>query len=150
MKKKKKIEEFNDHEEGALIWDEYKYRHDLIWKHIIRSTVFVLALVVVPYSSKLNADEVLISVASLMAIGYVAFTYFVIHKELTLYIQIKKLHRKRQNRIFKLHKPETNEENIRKDGFRGRVRTYIICLFIFVVLASVINIVLKLNLFKCP
>jgi hypothetical protein len=27
--------------EASPVWDEYKYRHDLIWRHLIRSTVAI-------------------------------------------------------------------------------------------------------------
>jgi hypothetical protein len=124
-------------EEGSLIWDEYKYRHDLIWKHLIRSTLAVFALIVVPYSSNLNANFALIVVASLLAIGYIVFTYFIIRKELKLYISIKKLHRIRQGWLFGLHKTKVGT-------FELRVQIYIFGLFIFVIVASAFNILHKL------
>lgn len=136
-------EDLKKAEEGSLIWDEYKYRHDLIWKHLIRSTVAVFALVVVPYSTKLDTDLTLIVAASLLAMGYLCFTFFVIGRELQLYIHIKDLHRKRQHWLYGLHEPDKTEENkgkVKKDGFSQRVRVYLILLFLFTVGACAYNI----------
>jgi len=61
-------------EEARLIWDEYKYRHDLIWKHLIRSTIAVIALLTVAYSTALRVDSQLVRVASILAIIYITST----------------------------------------------------------------------------
>ncbi len=130
----KKLQNYN---EGSLLWDEYKYRHDLIWKHLIRSTIAVIALVIIPYSTKLIKDETLILVASLLAIGYIIFTYVVIKKELVLFRNIELLHRKRQNMVLGLKRPKTEEDEDEKikDDFKLRVLFYLGSLFLFAIAA---------------
>ena len=119
--------------EANLLWDEYKYRHDLIWKHLIRSTTAVVALLTVQYLADLPRDPLLVGVAFFLAIGYTIFTYWVLQSELILYEQVKKLHRKRQRAMFGLHQDEeTNEIS----GFSKRVRFYIIVLFLLSVGAT--------------
>ena len=44
-----KYPKLDDTDEANLLWDEYKYRHDLIWRHLIRSTLALVALVTVRY-----------------------------------------------------------------------------------------------------
>ncbi|WP_297692797.1 hypothetical protein [uncultured Eudoraea sp.] len=137
----KVFENFVKSEEGSLLWDEHKYRHDLIWKHLIRSTVAVIALVIVTYSKNLSIDKILILLASVLAIGYVIFTYVVIKKELVLFRNIELLHRKRQNRVIGLKRRKTMEaEGAKvKDDFELRVLFYLGAQFLIVVTACVIN-----------
>jgi hypothetical protein len=102
---------------------------------------------VVPYSNNIDANFTLIVVASLLAIGYLVFTYFIIRKELKLYISIKYLHRIRQSWLFGLHNIKViaeNNKNIKMGTFEFRVLIYIAGLFIFAVFASVFNIFHKL------
>ena len=105
-------------EEARLIWDEYKYRHDLIWKHLIRSTIAVIALLTVAYSTALRVNEQLIQVASILAILYIIFNFFVLNKELELLKNIKILHRQRQRDLYKLHMYVDAPAKRKMDGFR--------------------------------
>jgi len=123
-------------EEAHLIWDEYKYRHDLIWKHVIRSTIAVIALLTVSYSTALEADPQLIRVASLLAIFYIIFNFFVLNKELELLKNIKMLHRQRQNDLYKLHMDVDASTKKKMGGFSMRVRVYLAGLFILAVIVA--------------
>ena len=120
-------------EEARLIWDEYKYRHDLIWKHLIRSTIAVIALLTVSYSSALEASEQLILVASILAILYIIFNFFVLSAELGLLEGVKKLHRQRQNNLYKMH--TQGEKGM--VGFSVRVRLYLAGLLILSIIVMV-------------
>ena len=129
-------------DEARLIWDEYKYRHDLIWKHLIRSTIAVIALLTVAYSTALNdVGPQLIRAASILAIIYIIFNYFVLNKELELLKNIKMLHRQRQNDLYKLHTGIDLSSKMKMGGFSIRVRLYLAGLFILAVIvaASQIN-----------
>ena len=120
--------------EASPVWDEYKYRHDLIWRHLIRSTTAVVVLLAVQYFEYLPNDPFLIGAAFFLAIGYTAFTYWVLQSELRLYEQVKQLHRKRQRALYGLHK---EDKSSRLWGFPNRVRLYVIVLFVLSVAAAV-------------
>ena len=62
--------------EANLVWDEYKHRHDLIWRHLIRSTVAVIALITVSYSDKIGSDRNLYTFAALLAVIYTIFSIY--------------------------------------------------------------------------
>ena len=62
--------ELKDAGEGSMLWDEYKYRHDLIWRHLIRSTLALVALVTVRYSTAFKPTVWLIIIAWMVALGY--------------------------------------------------------------------------------
>ena len=127
-------------EEAHLIWDEYKYRHDLIWKHLIRSTIAVIALLTVAYSTALKVDSQLVKVASILAILYIIFNFFVLNKELELLGNIKRLHRQRQRDLYKLHMEVDTSAKKKIGGFSLRVQLYLAGLFILAVIALVSQI----------
>ena len=85
-----------------MLWDEYKYRHDLIWRHLIRSTLALVALVTVGYSTAFKPTVGLVIVAWVAALGYWLVTLIAVEPELRLFKQIKNLHRKRQADCFDL------------------------------------------------
>jgi hypothetical protein len=128
--------------EASLLWDEYKYRHDLIWKHLIRSTIAVIALVTVPYSDSFEKNSLFIVSAAILAIGYTIFTAFVISAELKLLRPIKVLHRKRQQYYFDLYKAEcrTDQKNELHGRFNRRIWFYISCLLLLAALAGLMHL----------
>jgi hypothetical protein len=128
-------------EEASLLWDEYKYRHDLIWRHMIRSTVALVVLLTLRYTTEFG-DNYYLSVGGwFLAVMYTGFTVLVVHNELELYDQIKKLHRKRQHYYFGLF-PEIHDKKRKRtgSGFSSRVMFYLIVLFILVCLAGPISL----------
>jgi hypothetical protein len=123
-------------EEANLIWDEYKYRHDLIWRHIIRSTLVLVALLTVRYTKEFGGNFYLSLVAWILAIGYITFTLFIVHRELQLLTQIRDLHRKRQATHLRLNfGPSQNWWN-----FSRRVMVYLTFLLLLVILAGPISL----------
>jgi hypothetical protein len=124
-------------DEANLLWDEYKYRHDLIWKHLIRSTVVVVALITVSYSTEFEEDRILFIIAALLAVGYTIFSFIVLNSELTLFEKIKVLHRRRQDDLYKLH---TDTEPMPKElvgAFSIRARLYLAGLLLLAFAAAV-------------
>jgi hypothetical protein len=133
-----------DTEEGNLIWDEYKYRHDLIWRHLIRSTLALVALVTVRYSTAFKPTIWLVIVAWVVALGYWVVTLLAVEPELRLLIKIKYLHRERQTLYFGLH-GETVQKNVTKwgkvflvDAFSCRVGTYLLLLLVATLLVGLV------------
>jgi hypothetical protein len=128
--------------EASLVWDEYKYRHDLIWKHLIRSTIAVIILVTVPYSTTLKSETLFNLGASVLAIGYIIFTIIVLKGELRLYEIIADIHGKRQRYLFTPHKPinSADPDKVRRNGFSVKVYIYLGFLTVLVFLASFVNL----------
>ena len=131
--------------EGSMLWDEYKYRHDLIWRHLIRSTLALVALVTVRYSTAFKPTVWLVIVAWVVALGYWVVTLFAVEPELRLYLQIKNLHRERQTHYFGLHKKLTQTNDTTKwgkvflvDPFSRRVGTYLLLLLVATLLVGLV------------
>jgi hypothetical protein len=129
-------------QEGNLLWDEYKYRHDLIWRHLIRSTLALVALVTVRYSTAFNATDSFVTFAWIVAFGYWWVTLFAIEPELRLYTKIKHLHRMRQDYCFGLVNDITPIKGKLKPGkiffvdpFARRVGVYLLLLLLATLLA---------------
>jgi hypothetical protein len=132
-----------DAAEGSLLWDEYKYRHDLIWRHLIRSTLALVVLVTIRYSTAFNPTAWLFTGAWALALGYWGVTLLAVEPELRLFKQIKNLHRERQNHYFGLHLKTTQTNDTMKwgkvflvDDFSRRVGIYLLLLLIATLLAG--------------
>ena len=82
--------------EAELIWNEYKYRHDLIWRYLIQSTLVLVGLVTIRYTQVFAPNYYLTVLAFVVALLYWFFTFFSVKKELVLYKQVKAWHRQRQ------------------------------------------------------
>ena len=128
--------------EGNLIWEEYKYRHDLIWRHLIRSTLALVGLVTVGFSTAFNPTASLVMFAWAVALGYWAVTLIVIEPELYLLTKIRNLHRERQKHCFGLvHKITPIHDKMKwgsiffVDHFARRVGFYLLLLLIATILA---------------
>ena len=78
-------------DQASLIWDEYKYRHDLIWKHMIRSTLAVIALITISFSTKFYVNAILVLVSCFLAICYIIFAMVVVHYEIKLLDKRKRI-----------------------------------------------------------
>ena len=151
-----------DAAEGSTLWDEYKYRHDLIWRHLIRSTLALVVLVTVRYSTAFKPTVWLVIVAWVVALGYWGVTLFAVEPELQLLKKIKNLHRERQTHFFGLHgktkqawvvrvathfglREKTKQTNDTKwgevflvDAFSCRVGTYLFLLLVATLLVGLV------------
>lgn len=79
----------------ALLWDEYKYRHDHIWQKLFQITIAVVLLGSVPYL-KPEVTQVLhkwILIAPLLGCILVLISLMLMHFELTLFSKIATAHR---------------------------------------------------------
>ncbi|WP_445401300.1 hypothetical protein [Zobellella sp. An-6] len=112
-------------EAHALLWDEYKYRHDHIWKKLFQITIAVVLLGAVPYL-KPEITRVLkgwILIAPLLGTVLALITLFLMHFELGLFARIAAAHRRHQEEIGLIrHGPH--------HYFRYLVMTYVGFLFL--------------------
>ena len=95
-----------DMEQAKMLWDEYKYRHDLIWKNIYKVTAASVALSAVPYaktlSNNFDTSLYLLLIPPLLAVILTVAAFVVMKRELDLFWSIKKKYREFQNSKLKL------------------------------------------------
>ncbi|SHM08705.1 hypothetical protein [Vreelandella subglaciescola] len=115
----------------ALLWDEYKYRHDHIWQKLFQITIAVVVLGAVPYL-KPEITQVLkgwILIAPLLGSMLALITLALMHFELTLFAKIAAAHRAHQEEAGIV-------QHSRRNYFRYLVLTYVS----FLLLVSFANI----------
>jgi hypothetical protein len=128
-------------DEASLLWDEYKYRHDLIWRHLIRSTIVLVALITVRYTTEFGGNTLLSFVGWSLAVAYTGYTILVTRREIQLFDPIKTLHRKRQRFFYALHSDLPDKQGRRTgNGFYRRLMLYLTILLILVILAGPISL----------
>lgn len=100
--------EMNDSETNGLLkqcqyfWEEYKYRHDLIWQRVFRFTTAVVIISIIPYLQQ-DVARILgywILIAPLLAFLLAGYVLLVMRNELDLFNKIKLAYRRRQNRLL--------------------------------------------------
>ncbi|GAB2715113.1 hypothetical protein [Halomonas garicola] len=115
----------------ALLWDEYKYRHDHIWQKLFQITIAVVLLGAVPYL-KPDITQVLqswILIAPLLGSMLALITLVLMHVELTLFAKIAAAHRAHQEDAGIV-------KHSRNNYFRYLVLTYVS----FLLLVSFANV----------
>ena len=137
--------------EGQLLWDEFKYRHDLIWRHLIRSTLALVVLATIGYSTSLHIGKPLVLLASAAAILYWVVTFITIEAELRLFQEIARLHTSRQRTCLAAKwtlevEPERPPAAVElggpwgrpfvADSFGRRVMAYLALLFLTTIIAA--------------
>jgi hypothetical protein len=119
--------------EYRALWDEYKYRHDLIWQRTFTFTTAITLISTIPYIRPQIAAQLgnYILIAPLLAYFLAFFGLLVMMNELALFGKIKKAYRKRQGVLIdkKLHSAG------RWDEFRIFVTGY----FLFLLVLCVLN-----------
>ena len=84
------------------MWEEYKYRHDLIWQRIFRFTTAVVLISLIPYIQQDIARllDVGILIAPVLATLLAVFVSVVIRNELDLFRKIKTAYWRQQNKLL--------------------------------------------------
>jgi hypothetical protein len=95
-------------QKAQVLWNEYKYRHDLVWRIILQITTAAVILSVVPYLAPVPVVYYLgqrLLAAPVLATVLVLFSILVVQNELDLLNKIRRAHRRLQNNLFgELHK----------------------------------------------
>ena len=120
-----------DKHEAPLIWDEYKYRHDLIWRHMIRTTLAVIGSITLPLtvgSSGQPPDRSAVLILGILValLLYLLLTFWIISAELRLFNAIKTLYRGHQQLKHELKHKEASRFNT----FKTRVNLLLILLLL--------------------
>jgi hypothetical protein len=130
----------NDSDDPAVLkqcqylWEEYKYRHDLIWQRIFRFTAAVTLISIIPYVQQDIARklETWILIAPLLATILAGFVLVVMWYELQLFGKIKQAYWRQQNKLLD---DDLKHELDKKSRFRCFVLSYLFSL----VMLSVAN-----------
>jgi len=87
--------------EAKLIWEEYRYRHDLCWRLIFQISLAVVAILVIPYIRADITDSVGLWILALPALALVLVLFSIsrMRSELGILDKIRALHRKRQGKV---------------------------------------------------
>ena len=77
------------------IWDEYKYRHDLIWRKIHQFTIIMVFLGAAPHIDfkLVQSGKGLIQLLPIIGTMFGIFGVFVLKNELSLFMKIKNTYR---------------------------------------------------------
>jgi len=114
------------------LWEEFKYRHDLIWQRIFQFTTAIVLISIIPYIRQdlagLLGNGIL--VAPVLAIFLALFVLLVIWHELMLFENIATALMHQQNLLLKL-----NHNLKARRPFGWFVMTYLVILLVL----SIIN-----------
>ncbi len=124
-----------DHlKQAEYLWEEYKYRHDLIWQRTFRFTAAIVLISIIPYLqqdvARLLGEWILL--APLLAFILAGFVFLVMLNELDLFGRIKEAYRRQQDKLLDC---DLRHPFNKKGHFEFFVVTYFLCL----VLLSIAN-----------
>jgi hypothetical protein len=132
-------------EKWGLLWNEYKHRHNLIWKVIFQVTAAAVILSVVPYLAPTPIVRHLgryILIAPGLASLLVVFSTIVMGYELALLGRIRRLHWRLQNDLFETGHPIPQENG--RTGLPAVLSTgfdFFVCAYLFILAGlSVANV----------
>jgi hypothetical protein len=82
-------------EDRSVVWEEYKYRHDLCWRLVLQTTLAVVALHAVPYVNREVTLELGVAVVMVPIIGVIlsGFAWLRLRSEHALLDRIRHQHR---------------------------------------------------------
>lgn len=88
----------NELEKARLLWEEYKYRHEHVWKLIFQITIAVTIISIIPYTQQKIASQLDKWIIILPVIGILLTFLGIVRlwKEIGLLDGIKKRHREYQ------------------------------------------------------
>jgi hypothetical protein len=111
-------------EKCKYLWEEYKYRHDLIWQRIFRFTTAVVLISLIPYAQQDIARllDIGILIAPVLATLLAGFVLIVMWNELELFGKIKTAYRREQNELL--------EEDLKHDLDEKSLFAYLVMVYL--------------------
>jgi hypothetical protein len=112
------------------LWNEYQYRHDLVWNLVFRLTAAVVVLSIIPYTQETVVSKIhgWILAPPILGVGLAVFGLLRVDRELRQLNHVRNLYRPLQDSLFyDFHKGKTS-------WFGAFVRTYIIVLIMLAAL----------------
>jgi hypothetical protein len=126
-----------DVEKAKYLWEEYRYRHDLIWRLGFRMTAVAVLLSIAPFTindlAKDRAEE-WVNALPAIALALVAISWLVLQFELSLFNPIDRHYTAAQDKVVGKHvrdeAPCIFGSKVHADVFVKVVRVYPIVLFV--------------------
>jgi hypothetical protein len=100
---------------ATYLWDEYRYRHDLVWQLVFRVTAVATALLIAPFLASASLRAVLrgwLLFLPGLAILVILIGYYVLACELGLLKKIREAYREGQNRALEPLEPAWDPHKI--------------------------------------
>lgn len=115
----------NDHnlELDKLVWDEYKYRHELCWSLTFKITIAVATLSIIPYLDKSIKEQAgpIAFLTTFIAIFLGVIGVNRLNSELKHLDKVRKRHRTLQQKLFPEERPDMDRGWLR---FTFEMKTY--------------------------
>jgi len=135
-----------------LIWNEYKYRHELCWNLLFKITLVTATLSIIPYLKDviIPKAEQFVIYTPLVGIGVAGIGGYRLYRELKLLDKFRRLHRAFQKKTYDEKYKDLFQEDLHKSyesNFTLLASSYMILLNIL----AFINFIMQLSLFysKC-
>jgi len=134
-----------DVEQAKYLWEEYRYRHDLIWRLAFRMTAAAVLLSLAPFTIDDLAEERVrgwVDALPAIALALVAISWLVLQFELSLFNRIDEVYTEVQDKA--VGKPVREERLrvfvwiVRADVFVWVVRVYPIVLFVLLLWVALV------------
>lgn len=95
-----------DFEGPKFLWDEYKYRHELIWKYVFQITASVVVVSSIPYTeTAIKAGKVLgwvLVAPPLLGVLLTVYAMLRMYRELKILDRIRTKHRENHYKLFEI------------------------------------------------
>jgi hypothetical protein len=88
------------------LWEEYKYRHDLLWRITFQITVASVLLAIVPYTADPATLGIVALAPPLLAVVLVVLGIVVVSVERKLFLPVRDKYWAWQKEIFSINQPE--------------------------------------------
>ena len=85
------------------VWEEYSYRHDMIWKLVFRTTAVATALAIAPFLLNETAQQIVggwLAVLPSLSVLIVLLGLFALPSEFAAFNRIKRIYRWSQDEAF--------------------------------------------------
>jgi hypothetical protein len=132
-------------ERAKYLWEEYRYRHDLIWRLGFRMTAVAVLLSIAPFTIDDLAEERAggwVDALPAIALALVAISWLVLQFELSLFNPIDRHYTAAQDKAVGKHVRDKVQRifvwEVRADVFVWVVRVYPIVLFFLLLFVALV------------
>jgi hypothetical protein len=137
----------HDVERAALLWQEYSYRHDLIWRLLFRSTSVAVLLAIAPFTiGDLTQQRIgsWIKILPMLALVLVAGSTLLLRLEFKLFMPVVLRYDQLQRSVLGVRRPRERDPN-RPDFFKLAVFWWQAALFLAACVAAILALRLELD-----
>jgi hypothetical protein len=118
----------------SYLWQEYQYRHDMVWQLAFRITAVAAALLIAPFLADVSVQKAVgggLAGLPLLAIVVLVGGLFMLQSELPRLEKIRKTYREKQDKVLW---PEQTPTKRHKLEFDQRVLLYFVVLLVLTII----------------